>query len=79
MRNAVLSVLAFDAEISGLSRVAKSPAAAEMRYEFWRIGLRKLREGSLEPNGKKAQNLWLAWLIIVCRLQVIRFWILWPR
>jgi hypothetical protein len=47
-----MAVLAFDAEISGLWLAAKTPAAAEMRYEFWRIGLDKLKSGLLEPNGK---------------------------
>ena len=47
-----MAILAFDAEISGLSLATKTPAAAEIRYEFWKIGLEKLKEGSLESNGK---------------------------
>ena len=49
----ILAVLAFDAEISGLSLAAKTPAAAEIRYEFWRIGLSKLKSGTFDFNGRK--------------------------
>lgn len=40
-RAACMSILAFDAEISGINRSARSAASASMRYDFWRIGLQE--------------------------------------
>lgn len=41
--DAVMAIKAFDAETATISHSVKTPEAAAIRYEFWRIGLRKIK------------------------------------
>lgn len=38
-----MAIKAFDAETATISHSVKTPEGAAMRYEFWRIGLRKIK------------------------------------
>lgn len=38
-----MAIKAFDAEMATISHSVKTPEGAAMRYEFWRIGLRKIK------------------------------------
>ncbi len=60
-RAACMSILAFDAEISGINRSARTTAAAAMRYDFWRIGLQETKEF----NGKNKGLRFLSFQVIL--------------
>ena len=46
----IMAIKAFDAETATISHSVKTPEAAAIRYEFWRIGLRKIK---CKESGKR--------------------------
>lgn len=48
--DAVMAVKAFDAEIATIAHMVKTPEAASMRYEFWKTGLNRIKEGQSGKN-----------------------------
>lgn len=49
--DAIMAIKAFDAETATIAHAVSKPEAASIRYEFWRIGLTKIK--STEPGNFK--------------------------